>query len=125
MRILGWCSLGFLAVALFLVGYVYLGDKNAPKVDRIQSVAGLRAIHANWVEQGRPLQFEPQEYVTSQRIQFLRDTNAYSFGAETVKSVASARSPGFPEKERLVISEEGQVFWIDGMGTAQPAVTDK
>lgn len=125
MRIFGWCSLGLMAVALLLVGYVYLGDKNAPKVDRIQSVAGLRAIHANWIEHGRPLQFEPKEYVASQRIQFLRDTNTYSFGAKTVKPLASARAPSFAEKERLIISEEGQVFWIDGMGIAKPAVINK
>lgn len=123
MRILAWCLLGLAAVSLFLAGYVYLGDKNARKVDRIQSFAGLRAIHANWVDQGRPLQFDPKAYASSQRIQFVRETNTYSVGAQTVKVLASARAPSFPDKEHLVISEEGQMFWIDGMGNAKPAVT--
>lgn len=124
MRILGRCIIGLVAVSLLLAGYVYFGDKNAPKLDRIQSFAGLRAIHAGWVDKGRPLQFEPKEYAASQRIQFVRHTNTYSLGRETIKALASASAPSFPEKEHLVITEEGEMFWIDGVGNAKPAVTE-
>ena len=122
MRKSGWCWLGWVALALLLVSlYAYLGGKNASKVDRILGITALRTIHANWVEQERPLSFAPKDYVTSLRIQVLRHTNTYALGAKSVKALALAHWPSSRDERLLAISEDGVLFWIDGVGNAEAA----
>jgi hypothetical protein len=112
MKILGQWFLGLLVGSLLLAGYVFVSDKNAHKVDFIRGLDGLRAIHANWVHEGKPFDFDPNGYITTHSVTFTRDTNTYSFSDGPIKALASARSPQYPEQQHLIISEEGKLFWI-------------
>lgn len=120
-------GVGIAALGIFLLGlaYIYFAGRALAKVDQMWALNGLRTIQACWLDQGKPADFDPTQCVRYERIEFRRDTNIYAFGTRQIRAVATAWSKGFRWKDRLVICEDGGLFWIDPNGRARPVGNEK
>ena len=98
-------------VGLLCVGLVGCAKENTEQL-AILSVE-LRAIHDNWVANGRPSAFSPSTVVKSSTEQFSSYTNVVYLDGKNYHCRFAGRSSLLRSQGSLVLTDEGQFIWMD------------
>jgi hypothetical protein len=105
--------IGVLLVVVLLGTYVYFSGKNEHAVSIARASVHLRSVYGNWIKESKPREIEPGQFIRSDGIDIILHTNTYEFEGHKIEGLVAAKSRKFKEPGYLIISQEGELYWID------------
>ena len=104
------CVSVILALTAFLI--VKSMDRSARRFELTKQCIALSAIYKGWVKEGRPLHFDPEQWVVGSAAHYVMHTNTYLLEQRTCESLAAAYAKSLADDGILVVCKDGRLLWV-------------